>query len=59
MAADNLVKEGKDSTKIFVTGNTVIDAMQHTVRSDYTHPELEWVGDGKLIFITAHRRKSW
>ena len=58
MAADNLIKEGKDSTKIFVTGNTVIDAMQHTVRSDYTHPELEWVGDGKLIFITAHRREN-
>lgn len=32
--------------------------MKHTVRSDYTHPELEWVGDGKLIFITAHRREN-
>ena len=58
MAADNLIKEGKDPSKIFVTGNTVIDAMQHTVQSDYTHPELEWVGDGKLIFITAHRREN-
>ena len=25
---------------------------------DYTHPELEWVGDDKLIFITAHRREN-
>lgn len=58
MAADNLIKEGKDSSKIFITGNTVIDAMQHTVKEDYTHPELEWVGDGKLIFITAHRREN-
>lgn len=53
MAADNLIKEGKDSSKIFITGNTVIDAMQHAVRKDYSHPELEWVGDEKLIFITA------
>lgn len=58
MAADNLIKEGKDPSKIFITGNTVIDAMQHTVKEDYTHPELEWVGDGKLIFITAHRREN-
>lgn len=58
LAADNLIKEGKNSNTIFITGNTVIDAMQHTVRSDYTHPELDWVGDGKLIFITAHRREN-
>ena len=32
--------------------------MQHTVREDYTHPELEWVGDCKLIYITAHRREN-
>lgn len=32
--------------------------MQHTVKEDYTHPELEWVGDDKLIFITAHRREN-
>ena len=43
---------------IYVTGNTVIDAMQHTVREDHIHPELEWVGDDKLIFITAHRREN-
>lgn len=58
LAANNLINEGKDPNTIFITGNTVIDAMQHTVRSDYSHPELEWVGDGKLIFITAHRREN-
>ena len=58
MAAENLIREGKDPSKIYITGNTVIDAMQHTVREDYTHPELDWVGDGKLIFITAHRREN-
>ena len=58
MAAENLKREGKDPGSIFVTGNTVIDAMQHTVRDSYTHPELDWVGNDKLIFITAHRREN-
>lgn len=58
LAANNLIREGKKPETIFVTGNTVIDAMQHTVREDYTHPELKWVGDSKLIFITAHRREN-
>ena len=58
LAANNLIKEGKDPKTIYITGNTVIDAMKLTVKKDYTHPELEWVGDGKLIFITAHRREN-
>lgn len=58
LAAQNLLREGKDSAHIYITGNTVIDAMQHTVKEDYHHPELDWVGDGKLIFITAHRREN-
>ena len=44
--------------KIYVTGNTVIDAMKHTVTDEYKHPELDWVGQSKLIFITAHRREN-
>jgi UDP-N-acetylglucosamine 2-epimerase (non-hydrolysing) len=58
LAADNLRREGKKESSIYITGNTVIDAMQHTVKVDYSHPELDWVGDGKLIFITAHRREN-
>lgn len=58
LAASNLLREGKDKSTIFVTGNTVIDAMRHMVRDDYTHPELDWVGNDKLIFITAHRREN-
>ena len=58
LSRDNLLKEGRKAESIFVTGNTVIDAMQHTVKEDYTHPELDWVGDDKLIFITAHRREN-
>ena len=58
LAANNLIKEGRDQNNIYITGNTVIDAMKHTVIAGYTHPELDWVGDDKLIFITAHRREN-
>lgn len=58
LAMKNLLDEGKDPKTIYVTGNTVIDAMKHTVAKDYHHPELEWVGKDKLIFITAHRREN-
>ena len=57
-AEENLLKEGKDPKKIWITGNTVIDALQTTVRKDYTHPELTWAKGSKLIFITAHRREN-
>ena len=58
MSASNLIREGKKEDTIYITGNTVIDAMQHTVTESYTHPELNWVGNNKLIFITAHRREN-
>lgn len=58
LAADNLIREGRKEESVFVTGNTVIDAMKYTVDVDYTHPELEWVGNDKLILITAHRREN-
>lgn len=58
LAAENLIKEGKNPKKIYITGNTVIDAMRHTVTDDYQHQELAWVGNDKLIFITAHRREN-
>lgn len=55
---DNLIKEGRDPNRIWVTGNTVIDALKTTVRKDYYHPELDWAKDSRLIFITAHRREN-
>ena len=54
----NLVREGKDENSIYITGNTAIDALRTTVREDYTHPELEWASDSRLILITAHRREN-
>ena len=58
LSRDNLLKAGHKAENIYVTGNTVIDAMQHTVKEDYVHPELTWVGSDNLIFITADRREN-
>ena len=58
MSRDNLLREGKKAETIYVTGNTAIDALRTTVRQDYTHPELEWASDSRLIIITAHRREN-
>ena len=58
MSKQNLLNEGKKEKTIYVTGNTAIDALKTTVREDYTHPELEWVSDSKLIMLTAHRREN-
>ena len=58
LSKENLLKEGKDPTTIYVTGNTAIDALKTTVRNDYTHPELDWAKDSRLILITAHRREN-
>lgn len=58
LSEQNLLREGKDPQSIYVTGNTAIDALKTTVRTDYTHPELEWAKDSRLIMITAHRREN-
>ncbi|MEE1503292.1 MAG: UDP-N-acetylglucosamine 2-epimerase (non-hydrolyzing) [Acutalibacteraceae bacterium] len=58
LSKDNLIKEGKNPEKIYITGNTAIDALKTTVKSEYTHPELEWASDSRLIMITAHRREN-
>lgn len=58
LSKQNLLKEGKDPDSIYVTGNTAIDALKTTVRADYTHPELDWAKDSRLIMITAHRREN-
>ena len=58
LAKQNLINEGKDPSTIFVTGNTAIDALKSTVKKDYSHPELEWAKDSRLIMITAHRREN-
>ena len=59
LSKDNLLKENISEDKIYVTGNTAIDAMATTVKSDYKHPELDWIkSDERLILVTAHRREN-
>lgn len=54
----NLLKENKKLNNIFVTGNTAIDALRITVKKQYSHPELTWAKNSKLIMLTAHRREN-
>lgn len=58
----NLIEEGMDVSKIYVTGNTVIDALQTTVKKDYkfSDPQLEAVDfeNKRVITLTAHRREN-
>ncbi len=58
LSAKNLLDEGKKENSIFVTGNTAIDAMKTTIKKDYHHEVLEWVGDSPMILLTAHRREN-
>ncbi len=58
LSRQNLLREGKSEKTIYVTGNTAIDALQTTVREDYSHPELDWAKGSRLILITAHRREN-
>ncbi len=53
-----LLREGKAAEDIYVTGNTGIDALNYTVRSDFYHPEIEWAKGSRLIVLTAHRREN-
>lgn len=57
-AKDNLLREGKDEGRVFVTGNTAIDALKFTVTQSYTHEVLTWAKGGRLVLLTAHRRES-
>ncbi|MEG1287324.1 MAG: UDP-N-acetylglucosamine 2-epimerase (non-hydrolyzing) [Clostridium sp.] len=60
---NNLLREGIKEEDIYVTGNTVIDAMLHTVKEEYKfeNEELNKIDfeNKKIIMITAHRRENW
>jgi UDP-N-acetylglucosamine 2-epimerase (non-hydrolysing) len=57
-SAGNLRKENKAEERIYVTGNTVTDVFQYTVKKDFTHPVLDWAEGKRLVLMTAHRRES-
>ena len=60
LSRDNLLREGKDSASVYVTGNTAIDALKTTVRDDYTHPERKpRRADGAYVpSHTPHNRRA-
>ena len=57
-AKENLIREGKDPSTIFVTGNTVIDALKTTHQDDYSHPVIDSLKGKRMVLITAHRREN-
>ena len=60
---ENLLREGIEESIIFVTGNTVIDAMKFTIKEDYIFENCELneidYKNKKVIMVTAHRRENW
>lgn len=59
ISKENLLKENIEEDKIYITGNTAIDAMSTTVDENYNHKELEWIKDNeRMILLTAHRREN-
>lgn len=58
LSRSNLIREGKDDHRIWVTGNTAIDALKTTVSNEYTDENLDWASGSRLITITAHRREN-
>ncbi|MBT9176338.1 MAG: UDP-N-acetylglucosamine 2-epimerase [Firmicutes bacterium] len=63
-AKRNLLREGVSDASIYVTGNTVIDALATTVRPDYEYhePALRQVvaeTQGRILLVEVHRRENW
>lgn len=58
VAYENLKQEHKSDKEIYITGNTVIDALETTVCANYQHEILEWAKGYRLILLTAHRREN-
>ena len=57
-ARENLLREGVPPERVYVTGNTAIDALATTVRKDYVNPLLDWAAGSRLVLVTAHRREN-
>ena len=58
VSKNNLLKEDISEEKIYITGNTAIDAMKYTVSENYNHELFDWLKDSKFILLTAHRREN-
>ena len=58
VSKNNLLTQGINEEKIYITGNTAIDAMKYTVKDTYYNEIFDWVGEDKLILLTTHRREN-
>ena len=58
IAKQNLIKEGKSNEDVYVTGNTVIDALRTTVSENFSHELLKWAAKSRIILLTVHRREN-
>lgn len=58
LAKKNLLAENVDEQKIFVTGNTAIDALGMTIKESYSNEDLEWASGSRMLLMTAHRREN-
>ncbi len=58
LAAKHLFAESKKRERVFVTGNTVIDALKSTVKKDFSHPALDFSCGKKMVLLTSHRREN-
>lgn len=58
VSKNNLLSEGIEPSKIYITGNTAIDAMATTVKEEYHHKIFDWIENDKMILLTAHRREN-
>lgn len=58
LSKKNVVMKINKNQKIFVTGNTAIDALKSTVSDSYSNEDLEWAKGSKMILVTAHRREN-
>ncbi|QQP69592.1 UDP-N-acetylglucosamine 2-epimerase (non-hydrolyzing) [Carnobacterium sp. CS13] len=56
---NNLLKENRDESTIFITGNTAIDALQATIHEGYHHKVLENIdSEQRIVLLTMHRREN-
>lgn len=58
LSRENLLRENKPASKIYVTGNTAIDALRTTVTENYEDENLDWAEGSRLLLVTAHRREN-
>ncbi|SFJ49801.1 UDP-N-acetylglucosamine 2-epimerase (non-hydrolysing) [Terrisporobacter glycolicus] len=58
ISKENLIREGKKESSVYVTGNTAIDCLKTTIRENYTNNIIKKIGNDRMILLTAHRREN-